>query len=129
MQLVKRECGMRCTEVWGADTILKNMEIKIIYGFITVILQFIIPLVFIGYSYLKIYLYLKKQCKQSNFRLRVVSTKKNTLFRMLFIMVTAFATCWAPLNILNIMRDLHLIRLIKSFNTKFIVAHAIVSFL
>lgn len=129
MNVVQRECGLRCIEIWGNDNILNNMEIRVIYGFVAMIFQFILPMAFIGYSYCKIYIYLKRRCKQSNFRLRIVSTKKSSLFRMLFIMVSAFAICWLPMTLLNMMRDLHLIKYIKPFAPKFMISHVIVSHL
>ncbi|CAD5205862.1 unnamed protein product [Bursaphelenchus okinawaensis] len=96
-------CGhYKCIENWSTS------NTKTVYGLIVTMFQFVIPMIFIGFSYLKIFMFLQRQCQESNNRLRVVSNKKNALFRMLFVMVVAFAVCWLPVNILNVMRDIRL---------------------
>ncbi|KAI6182143.1 G-PROTEIN-RECEP-F1-2 domain-containing protein [Aphelenchoides bicaudatus] len=124
MNVEQRACGLKCIEKWDKNIKIDH-EVRILYGFGVMILQFAVPLTFIGYSYLKIYLYLRRQCQQSNFCLKVVSTKKRTLFRMLLVMCLSFVVCWLPLNFINVMRDLHLAKFIKPVTRWFTISHAI----
>lgn len=39
MEVVERECGMRCIENWRETNILNSMEVKILYGFVAMIIQ------------------------------------------------------------------------------------------
>uniref|UniRef100_A0A1I7RIG4 G_PROTEIN_RECEP_F1_2 domain-containing protein n=2 Tax=Bursaphelenchus xylophilus TaxID=6326 RepID=A0A1I7RIG4_BURXY len=113
-------CGhYKCLESWSTGST------RAVYGLVVTMFQFIIPMIFIGFSYMKIFMFLQRQCQESNNRLRVVSNKKNALFRMLFVMVVAFAVCWLPVNILNVMRDIGLDQLIlgRQFGIWFMRAH------
>ncbi|KAI6222067.1 G-PROTEIN-RECEP-F1-2 domain-containing protein [Aphelenchoides besseyi] len=123
---MKIETKFRCGEtVWKCKESWINKNAVKFYGIFVMLIQFALPLSFIGYSNIQIYLYLQRQC-QSNFRLRVVSTRKSSLFRMLLAMVIAFATSWLPITILNVIRDLHYAHILHPhYNMLFMLSHGL----
>ncbi|VDN55811.1 unnamed protein product [Dracunculus medinensis] len=122
MIFIPKPCNFwLCLEAWTME------NLKSIYGIIVMALQFIVPFVIIGFSYIQIWHFLNSRNslvarRESEYE----NIRKKRLLRMLIIMVVLFGLCWFPFNFLNILRDLHLDNFIKPyFNFLFLLAHVI----
>uniref|UniRef100_A0A0K0FH54 Prolactin-releasing peptide receptor (inferred by orthology to a human protein) n=1 Tax=Strongyloides venezuelensis TaxID=75913 RepID=A0A0K0FH54_STRVS len=119
---IKKPCEFWvCLEAWAME------DLKSAYGLIVMILQFIVPFIIIGQSYIKIWKFLNNRKSLVTERESEVETqRKKHLLRMLIIMVVLFAICWFPFNLLNIIRDLRLDDSIKQyFPPLFLTSHVI----
>ncbi|PAV62754.1 hypothetical protein WR25_22980 [Diploscapter pachys] len=107
---------MMCSEDWS------NTRLRSIYGTTVLLLQFVVPFILIGISYISIWVFLNRR---RVVRESVLETnRKKRLLRMLITMVVIFAVCWFPFNLLNILRDLKWDSLIKPyFIMMFFCAH------
>lgn len=110
-------CDMNmCTERWPNDTA------RVLYGMCVLLLQFGIPFAVIGYCYVKIWQFLvnrkssiiHKSSSASSFSSGINVTvkkpdydtrKRRKLIKMLIAMVSLFALCWLPVNVMNILKD------------------------
>uniref|UniRef100_A0A0N4ZB16 G_PROTEIN_RECEP_F1_2 domain-containing protein n=1 Tax=Parastrongyloides trichosuri TaxID=131310 RepID=A0A0N4ZB16_PARTI len=119
---IKKPCEFWvCMEAWAME------DLKSAYGLIVMILQFIVPFIIIGQSYIKIWKFLNNRKSLVTERESEIETqRKKHLLRMLIIMVVVFAICWFPFNLLNIIRDLRLDDNIKQyFPPLFLTSHVI----
>uniref|UniRef100_A0A0K0EGE2 G_PROTEIN_RECEP_F1_2 domain-containing protein n=1 Tax=Strongyloides stercoralis TaxID=6248 RepID=A0A0K0EGE2_STRER len=119
---IKKPCEFWvCLEAWAME------DLKSAYGLIVMILQFIVPFIIIGQSYIKIWKFLNNRKSLVTERESEIETqRKKHLLRMLIIMVVVFAICWFPFNLLNIIRDLRLDDGIKQyFPPLFLTSHVL----
>lgn len=122
MTYVPRPCNFwLCIEDWAME------DLKSMYGVIVMALQFIVPFVIIGLSYISIWNFLNaRQSLVIRREREYENARKKRLLRMLIIMVVVFGICWFPFNLLNILRDLHLDSFIKpQFSFLFLSVHVI----
>uniref|UniRef100_A0A9J2P3F8 G-protein coupled receptors family 1 profile domain-containing protein n=1 Tax=Ascaris lumbricoides TaxID=6252 RepID=A0A9J2P3F8_ASCLU len=122
MTYIPRPCEFwLCIEDWAME------DLKSMYGVIVMALQFLVPFVIIGFSYIQIWNFLNNRNSMVSQReSEYENARKKRLLRMLIIMVVVFGICWFPFNLLNILRDLHLDSSIKPyFSFLFLSAHVI----
>ncbi|VDM41464.1 unnamed protein product [Toxocara canis] len=122
MTYIPRPCDFwLCIEDWAME------DLKSMYGVIVMALQFLVPFVIIGFSYIQIWNFLNSRNSMVSQReSEYENARKKRLLRMLIIMVVVFGICWFPFNLLNILRDLHLDSFIKPyFSFLFLSAHVI----
>uniref|UniRef100_A0AC35U3M9 G_PROTEIN_RECEP_F1_2 domain-containing protein n=1 Tax=Rhabditophanes sp. KR3021 TaxID=114890 RepID=A0AC35U3M9_9BILA len=122
LHYVQKPCDFwLCLETWTMN------DLKSAYGLIVMVLQFIVPLLIIAYSYIQIWRFLNNRRSLVTARESEIETqRKKHLLRMLVIMVAVFGACWFPFNLLNMIRDLGLDYLIKKyFPPLYITSHLI----
>ncbi|KAI5694415.1 hypothetical protein M8J75_016382 [Diaphorina citri] len=95
-----------CNEDWSSETFQR------IYGTIMAFSQFIIPFFIIAFCYIKVSLKLNDRAKlkpgSKNLRREEWDReRKKRTNRMLIAMVFIFGFCWSPINVINLVNDLH----------------------
>ncbi|XP_066574130.1 neuropeptide Y receptor type 1 [Amia ocellicauda] len=90
-----------CIEHWPSPTL------RLTYTTCMLVIQYFGPLCFIFICYLKIYMRLRRRntmmdkMRENKYR----SSESKRINVMLFCIVVAFAVCWLPLSIFNIIKD------------------------
>lgn len=111
-----------CEEFWF------NMKRDCLaYAYSTLILTYVLPLVIISVSYLKISVKLKNRVVPGSVTQSQAESdrvRRRKTFRLLVLVVVAFAVCWMPLHIFNVIKDID-IKLIdkKYFNIIQLLCH------
>jgi neuropeptide Y receptor len=95
-----------CDEAWPYE------ESRRAYSIVTTVLQFFVPLVIIGYCYIKVCGELKKRAKlkpgaKSARKEKLERERSRRTNRMLIAMVCIFCICWSPLNAHNLLVDFY----------------------
>ena len=87
-------------------------ESRKLYGFIILIVQFLIPLIVSIIVYCKIQTYFRSRFKSltsitrnTNKRKAIKCNHRKRSF-ILFLMLLVFVICWLPINILNLVEDM-----------------------
>lgn len=93
-----------CEEEWPSDTK------RIVYGSITINIQFVIPFVIIAFCYTKVSMKLNEQARarpgtKNSRKEELDRERKRRTNRMLIAMVSIFGLSWLPLNCINILND------------------------
>lgn len=120
MEVKLTETGIAvCEEAW-------TETVEIVFGFITLTMQFIIPFVIIAYCYFRISRRLNQRAKakpgtKSARKEEADKEKKRRTNRMLIAMVAIIFICWCPLNLVNIIGIYH--NFGKYFHLLFFLAH------
>lgn len=106
MRYLLIECDILvCFEDWEQWNFA---ELRKGYGLVVIILQYGIPFATIGFCYAAVGFFLWKRPQltaRSAVRDAAILARKKRLVRMLMLMVVIFTVCWAPLNIVNVLRD------------------------
>lgn len=95
-----------CTEAWSSEWDRR------VYGTIMSISQFIIPFFIIAFCYIKVSLKLNDRAKlkpgsKNARREEWDRERKKRTNRMLIAMVFIFGFCWSPINVINLVNDMH----------------------
>uniref|UniRef100_A0A8D9BV16 Neuropeptide Y receptor n=2 Tax=Cacopsylla melanoneura TaxID=428564 RepID=A0A8D9BV16_9HEMI len=95
-----------CDEDWSSESFQR------VYGIIMSFSQFIIPFCIIAFCYIKVSLKLNDRAKlkpgTKNLRREEWDReRKKRTNRMLIAMVFIFGFCWFPINLINLVNDLH----------------------
>lgn len=95
-----------CEEHWPSEWFRKT------FSSVTSILQFVLPLLVIGFSYTCVSIKLNDRAKskpgaKTDKREEADRERKKRTNRMLIAMVTIFAISWLPLNIVNVINDFY----------------------
>lgn len=93
-----------CEEEWPDD------ERRLVYGSITINIQFVIPFVIIAFCYTKVSMKLNEQARarpgtKNSRKEELDRERKRRTNRMLIAMVSIFGLSWLPLNCINILND------------------------
>ncbi|KAM4689850.1 LOW QUALITY PROTEIN: prolactin-releasing peptide receptor-like [Rhinophrynus dorsalis] len=93
-----------CEEFWvGLE------KKRLAYAYSTLLLTYVLPLVVISLSYLRISVKLKNRVVPgniTNIQAEWDRARRKKTFRLLVLVVGAFGLCWLPLHIFNIMKDI-----------------------
>ncbi|KAL7848082.1 hypothetical protein AOLI_G00228000 [Acnodon oligacanthus] len=98
-----------CEEFWiGQETE------RLVYAYSTLLLTYILPLSAVCVSYLCISVKLRNCVApghQTRDQAKAQRARKRKIFRLVSLVVAAFAVCWLPIHVFNILRDIdiHLI--------------------
>ncbi|XP_034254700.1 prolactin-releasing peptide receptor-like [Thrips palmi] len=114
-----------CEEAWPSE------NFRQIYSGVTTVLQFLVPLVVIAFAYICVsvrlsdHARLKPGCKSSR-KEEADRERKRRTNRMLIAMVTVFGMSWMPLNVINLINDIHMsIGNWRYYNLVFFMVHAL----
>ncbi|XP_066549988.1 prolactin-releasing peptide receptor-like [Amia ocellicauda] len=93
-----------CEEFWvGME------KERLVYAYSTLVLTYVLPLAVISLSYLRISVKLRNRVVPGNITQSQAEwdrARRRKTFRLLVLVVAAFATCWLPLHIFNMMKDI-----------------------
>ncbi|KAK1164702.1 prolactin-releasing peptide receptor-like [Huso huso] len=93
-----------CEEFWvGVE------KERLAYAYSTLIVTYVLPLIVISLSYLRISVKLKNRVVPGNITQSQAEwdrARRRKTFRLLVLVVAAFGTCWLPLHIFNMMKDM-----------------------
>lgn len=99
-----------CEEFW-----LEQETERRVYAYSTLLLTYVLPLSAVFLSYLFITVKLKK-CVAPGHRVTGgggsggggggLQARKRKIFRLVALLVTAFAVCWLPIHVFNVLRDI-----------------------
>ncbi|XP_006627778.1 prolactin-releasing peptide receptor [Lepisosteus oculatus] len=92
-----------CEEFWmGAETL------RLLYSCLMLLMSYMIPLLSVTVSYCAITAHLRHRCVPGAAQPNQAkwNKKKRKTFTLLVTSVLAFALCWLPLQVLNLIRDL-----------------------
>lgn len=96
----------RCRSAFPEPKMLWEQYLTII----TILVQYVIPLSFIGVAYVRIIhkLWMRNQLGYvtEDQRMRQIRAKRKSI-KLLIAVVVVFAVCWMPLNLYHILTDLH----------------------
>lgn len=103
-------------------------QLQVVYGFVVMGLQFVVPFTVIAYCYIRIWIYLtyrKSMVNENRSSIASLSDeqRKKRLLKMMVCMVVIFGLCWLPVNALNVLRDAARIDLEDYFVIVFLFAH------
>lgn len=104
LTLLESSSKVYCDEAWPHD------DSRRAYSIVTTVLQFFVPLVIIGYCYIKVCGKLKKRVKPGSKtpdKEKSDRERSKRTNRMLISMVAIFCVCWFPLNAHNLLIDFH----------------------
>lgn len=105
----KEEGFTICEEFW-----IDQEKERRVYAYSTLLVTYVLPLSAVFVSYLCITVKLKK-CVAPGNRTKSQSgpqrARKRKIFRLVALLVSAFAVCWLPIHVFNVLRDIdiHLI--------------------
>ncbi|ETE59753.1 Prolactin-releasing peptide receptor, partial [Ophiophagus hannah] len=113
MQPMTKEGFTICEEFWIGEE-----REHLVYAYSTLIITYILPLSAVSLSYICITIKLKNRVvpghptqSQAEFdRLR-----RRKIFRLLVLVVAAFAVCWLPIHVFNIIRDININHINKEY--------------
>lgn len=114
-----------CEESWPSESFRQ------IYGGLTASMQFVLPFIIIAFCYIKVSLKLNDRAKakpgsKNSRKEEMDRERKRRTNRMLIAMVTIFGVSWLPLNVVNLINDLHMqTGSWKYYNLCFFMVHAI----
>ncbi|XP_018896634.1 prolactin-releasing peptide receptor isoform X2 [Bemisia tabaci] len=104
-----KQLGSRyyCEETWP------NESVRQMYGGLTASLQFVVPFCVIAFCYVKVSVKLNDRARSKpgakNTRKEELDReRKRRTNRMLIAMVTIFGVSWLPLNLINLINDIHI---------------------
>uniref|UniRef100_A0A3P9P3S1 Prolactin releasing hormone receptor 2b n=2 Tax=Poecilia reticulata TaxID=8081 RepID=A0A3P9P3S1_POERE len=105
----KEEGFTICEEFW-----LGQEKERRAYAYGTLLITYVLPLSAVFVSYLCITVKLKKCIvpgNRSQDQVCVHQARKRKIFRLVALLVSAFAVCWLPIHVFNVLRDIdiHLI--------------------
>ncbi|MEQ2269625.1 hypothetical protein XENORESO_007074 [Xenotaenia resolanae] len=105
----KEEGFTICEEFW-----LGQEKERRAYAYSTLLITYILPLSAVFVSYLCITVKLKKCVAPGNRtqdQVGIHQARKRKIFRLVALLVSAFAICWLPIHVFNVLRDIdiHLI--------------------
>ncbi|XP_010875838.2 prolactin releasing hormone receptor 2b [Esox lucius] len=99
-----------CEEFW-----LGQEKMRLVYAYSTLLVTYVLPLSAVCVSYLCISVKLRN-CVAPGHRTRdqaeAQRARKRKIFRLVALVVAAFAVCWLPIHVFNVLRDID-IRLIN----------------
>ncbi|KAK1154527.1 prolactin-releasing peptide receptor-like [Acipenser oxyrinchus oxyrinchus] len=92
-----------CEEFW-----MGSEKLRVLYSCLMLLMSYMIPLLSVTVSYCAITVHLKHHCLPGAVEQNQAkwNKKKRKTFMLLVTSVLAFALCWLPLQILNLIRDL-----------------------
>ncbi|XP_041667589.1 prolactin releasing hormone receptor 2b [Cheilinus undulatus] len=98
-----------CEEFW-----LGQEKERRAYAYSTLLVTYVLPLSAVFVSYLCITVKLKKCVAPGNRtqdKASIQQARKRKIFRLVALLVSAFAACWLPIHVFNVLRDIdiHLI--------------------
>jgi neuropeptide Y receptor len=117
--------GYYCEENWPSE------NFRQVYGALTACMQFVLPFIIIAFCYIKVSLKLNDRARakpgsKNSRKEEIDRERKRRTNRMLIAMVTVFGVSWLPLNVVNLMNDLHIpTGSWKYYNLCFFVVHVI----
>uniref|UniRef100_A0A3P9IUA5 Prolactin releasing hormone receptor 2b n=1 Tax=Oryzias latipes TaxID=8090 RepID=A0A3P9IUA5_ORYLA len=105
----KEEGFTICEEFW-----LGQEKERRAYAYSTLLITYVLPLSAVFVSYLCITVKLKKCVAPGNKtqdQVGIHQARKRKIFRLVALLVSAFAVCWLPIHVFNVLRDIdiHLI--------------------
>jgi len=114
-----------CEEAWPTE------NSRQIYGALTASMQFVLPFIIIAFCYIKVSLKLNDRARakpgsKNSRKEEMDRERKRRTNRMLIAMVTIFGVSWLPLNVVNLINDIHMpIGSWKYYNLCFFMVHAV----
>ncbi|XP_060917602.1 prolactin-releasing peptide receptor-like [Labrus mixtus] len=93
-----------CEEFW-----LGQEKERRVYAYSTLLVTYVLPLSAVFVSYLCITVKLKKCVAPGNRtqdQAGVHQARKRKIFRLVALLVSAFALCWLPIHVFNVLRDI-----------------------
>ncbi|KAM9318678.1 prolactin-releasing peptide receptor [Pholidichthys leucotaenia] len=90
-----------CEEFWP-----KSSNLRLIYSCFSLIISYMIPLTSVSISYCAITISLKRYSVPGENSQQRWSKRRKKTFSLLVASVLAFALCWLPLQVLNLLMDL-----------------------
>jgi len=114
-----------CEENWPGESFRQ------LYGALTASMQFVLPFIIIAFCYIKVSLKLSDRARakpgsKNSRKEEIDRERKRRTNRMLIAMVTIFGVSWLPLNVVNLLNDIHSSTgHWKYYNLCFFIVHAI----
>jgi neuropeptide Y receptor len=114
-----------CEESWPSE------NFRQLYGALTASMQFVLPFIIIAFCYVKVSLKLNDRARtkpgsKNSRKEEIDRERKRRTNRMLIAMVTIFGVSWLPLNVVNLINDIHIpTGSWKYYNLCFFMVHAI----
>lgn len=114
-----------CEESWPSE------NFRQMYGALTASMQFVLPFIIIAFCYIKVSLKLNDRARakpgsKNSRKEEIDRERKRRTNRMLIAMVTIFGVSWLPLNVVNLINDIHMpTGSWKYYNLCFFMVHAI----
>ena len=114
-----------CEESWPSE------KFRQVYGGLTASMQFVLPFIIIAFCYIKVSLKLNDRARakpgsKNSRKEEIDRERKRRTNRMLIAMVTIFGVSWLPLNVVNLINDIHIpTGSWKYYNLCFFMVHAI----
>ncbi|XP_024085698.1 prolactin-releasing peptide receptor-like [Cimex lectularius] len=114
-----------CEEDWPSENFRQT------FGGMTMILQFVIPFLVISFCYVRVSVKLNDRARskpgaKTSRKEEADRERKRRTNRMLIAMVTIFGVSWLPLNLINLLNDIHIpTGLWQYYNLCFFLGHAI----
>lgn len=114
-----------CEESWPSE------DLRQIYGALTASMQFVLPFIIIAFCYIKVSLKLNDRARakpgsKNSRKEEMDRERKRRTNRMLIAMVTIFGVSWLPLNVVNLINDIHIpTGSWKYYNLCFFMVHVI----
>ncbi|XP_061782753.1 prolactin releasing hormone receptor 2b [Nerophis lumbriciformis] len=109
----KEEGFTICEEFW-----LGQERERRVYAYSTLLVTYVLPLSAVFVSYLCISVKLKKCVApghRTQERAAAQQTRKRKIFRLVALLVFAFAACWLPIHVFNMLRDVDITLINKRF--------------
>jgi neuropeptide Y receptor len=114
-----------CEESWPSE------DFRQLYGILTASMQFVLPFIIIAFCYINVSLKLNDRARakpgsKNSRKEEIDRERKRRTNRMLIAMVTIFGVSWFPLNVVNLINDMHIpTGNWKYYNLCFFMVHAI----
>uniref|UniRef100_A0A8D0L8S6 Neuropeptide Y receptor type 2 n=1 Tax=Sphenodon punctatus TaxID=8508 RepID=A0A8D0L8S6_SPHPU len=108
-----------CSEKWPSE----NNRDATIYSLFMLLLQYVLPLTIICFSYIRIWFKLKNHISPTA---RTESQcRRRKMTKMLVMVVVVFAVCWLPFHIFQLAIDLDLVLIFHEYKLLYTVFHVV----